>query len=121
MARCEYKESYMSFSSIFPKNRKERNGTVVFPSNFSHYSYALVPHLHVSIYRERFLVSSSFQILSIYYYQIYLNVFRAHKKVTAPFKPVHICLMKNVDPVVCKLKKVGAPCPVTFCTDHVIK
>ena len=30
-------------------------------------------------------------------------------KVIAPFKPVHICLMKSVDPVVYKLKKVVAP------------
>ena len=29
-------------------------------------------------------------------------------KVTAPFKPVHICLMKSVDPVVYELKKVVA-------------
>ena len=40
-------------------------------------------------------------------------------KVTAPFKPVHICLIKSVDPVVYKIKK--SSCPVTFCTGHVMK
>ena len=30
-------------------------------------------------------------------------------KGTAQFKPVHICLIKSVDPVVYKVKKVVAP------------
>ena len=31
------------------------------------------------------------------------------EKVTAPFKPVHICLIKSVDPVVYKLRKKFLP------------
>ena len=40
--------------------------------------------------------------------------------VTVPFiKPVHICLIKSVDPLVYKLKE--SSCPIAFCTGRVIK
>ena len=51
------------------------------------------------------------------FYKVHLILIS--QKVTAPFKPVHICLIKSVDPVVYKLKKCSFP--VTFCTSHVIK
>ena len=69
------------------------------------------PHLYTSLHTFLNLHDSRFALkVSHFYLKVHpdLNVFRAHEKVTAPFKPVHICLMKSVDPVVCKLKIVVA-------------
>ena len=69
---------------------------------------------------ESFLqvLTRKFGVICIHYFNFDLKVnhfisksssYRELIKVTAPFKPVHICLIKSIDRVVCKLKKIVAP------------
>ena len=56
--RCEYNESYTVFQGFFQKSEEGRlDGSS--HSHFSHFSYELAPHLHVSKFLEIDHVSNS--------------------------------------------------------------